>query len=62
MMTSHQFKGVLISLLFFVVASIQGLDLGRILWIVLVLFSLIAVLYYSLSIAIRNSRRKRDAK
>lgn len=64
-MSKYQIKGILISILFIVACvafALRGIDLGRFLWIALVICALFAALYYCLWTTIRLFRGKRGAK
>ena len=59
--TTHQVKGVLISVAFIVTAAVAGsygFDLGRIFWIVLALLFLILVVIYPVWLTVRSTRDK----
>jgi len=53
----QQRKGLMISVLFALAIALIGFDLGRVLWILLVLFLIIAFALYALRIALRDIRK-----
>jgi len=55
-MQKHQRKGLIISVLFVVAIAVVGNNLGRVIWILLVSFLVVAFAFYALRIALSNGR------
>jgi hypothetical protein len=57
-MNRYQLKGILISLLFIAFIFVLGVDFGRVFWITLVILFVVAMLYFTVGIAIKALSRR----